>query len=112
MTDVTIARSAVVCRTHKERPGFPANHTARRGRLRCLTDHVPHQEIASDLVAEVAAVHVSVGDQVEAGQELVLLESMKMEIPVTPEFAGTVTAVRVRRGDVVQEGEVLVIVTD
>lgn len=111
MTDVmTHPRS--VCGTHKEPLRFPANRTARCERRRCLTGQVPHQEIASDLVAEVAAVHVSVGDHVEAGQELVLLESMKMEIPVTPEFPGTVTAVRVRRGDVVQEGEVLVIVTD
>lgn len=78
----------------------------------CLTGRVPTQEIASDLVAEVAQVHVAVGDVVEAGQELVLLESMKMEIPVTPEYPGVVTAVRVKPGDVVQEGEVLVVVTD
>lgn len=73
---------------------------------------MPNQEIASDLVAEVAQVHVAVGDVVEAGQELVLLESMKMEIPVAPEYPGVVTAVRVKPGDVVQEGEVLVVVTD
>ncbi|KNX38740.1 biotin/lipoyl-binding carrier protein [Luteipulveratus halotolerans] len=69
------------------------------------------QEIASDLVANVAQVHVTVGQQVEAGEELVLLESMKMEIPVVPEFAGTVSQVRVQPGDVVQEGDVLVVLT-
>jgi biotin carboxyl carrier protein len=42
------------------------------------------------------------------GDTVVLLESMKMEIPVLAERAGTVTAVRVSEGDVVQEGDVLV----
>lgn len=67
------------------------------------------QDIVSDLVANVAQVHVSVGDKVEAGQELVLLESMKMEIPVVPEWEGTVTDVRVVPGDVVQEGDIMVV---
>ncbi len=67
------------------------------------------QDIVSDLVANVAQVHVQVGDKVTAGQELVLLESMKMEIPVVPEWDGTVTDVRVVPGDVVQEGDVLVV---
>lgn len=67
------------------------------------------QEIVSDLVANVAQVQVSVGQQVEAGEELVLLESMKMEIPVVAELPGTVSAVRVQPGDVVQEGDILVI---
>lgn len=67
------------------------------------------QHIASDLVANVHSVAVTVGQQVEAGQELVLLESMKMEIPVVPEDGGTVVEVRVQPGDVVQEGDVLVV---
>lgn len=65
-------------------------------------------EVASDLVANVAKVLVSVGDTVSAGDELALLESMKMEIPVLAEHAGTVTTVKVGAGDVVQEGDVLV----
>ncbi|MDE9365356.1 biotin/lipoyl-binding carrier protein [Luteipulveratus sp. YIM 133132] len=67
------------------------------------------QEIASDLVANVAQIHVTVGQQVEAGEEVALLESMKMEIPVVAELPGTVTDVRVHPGDVVQEGDVLVV---
>lgn len=67
------------------------------------------QDIVSDLVANVAQVQVVIGDKVEAGQELVLLESMKMEIPVVPEWEGTVTDVRVVPGDVVQEGDILVV---
>ncbi|CAM3097667.1 MULTISPECIES: biotin/lipoyl-binding carrier protein [Dermacoccus] len=67
------------------------------------------QHIASDLVANVHSVAVRVGQKVEAGEELVLLESMKMEIPVVPEEPGTVVEIRVEPGDVVQEGEVLVV---
>ena len=52
------------------------------------------QEIASELVANVAQVHVEVGQHVAAGQELVLLESMKMEIPVLAEEGGVVSDVR------------------
>lgn len=60
-------------------------------------------------MANVQSVSVAVGDRVEAGQELVLLESMKMEIPVVPEESGTVIEVRVQPGEVVQEGDVLVV---
>ena len=67
------------------------------------------QQIASELVANVAQVHVTVGQHVEAGEELVLLESMKMEIPMLAEAPGTVAAVHVAPGDVVQEGDVLVV---
>jgi len=68
------------------------------------------QQIASELVAVVAQVQVVVGQRVEAGQELVLLESMKMEIPMLAAAAGTVTQVQVSPGDVVQEGDVLVVI--
>lgn len=67
------------------------------------------QHVTSDLVANVRSIAVAVGQHVEAGEELVLLESMKMEIPVVPEEAGTVTEIRVVPGDVVQEGDVLVV---
>ena len=66
-------------------------------------------EIASELVAGVLEVDVAVGDHVEAGDTVVLLESMKMEIPVLAERAGTVSEVRVAPGDVVQDGSVLVV---
>lgn len=66
-------------------------------------------EIVSELVANVLTIEVAEGDRVEAGDTVVLLESMKMEIPVLAEVAGTVVAVRVEPGTVVQEGDVLVI---
>ncbi|MBS42495.1 MAG: hypothetical protein CMH83_04880 [Nocardioides sp.] len=63
--------------------------------------------VVSELVANVLAVSVEAGDVVEAGAEVALLESMKMEIPVLAEKAGTVTEVKVGPGDVVQDGDVL-----
>jgi acetyl-CoA carboxylase biotin carboxyl carrier protein len=47
---------------------------------------------------------------VGAGDPLVILESMKMEIPVESPEAGTVTEVRVQEGGVVQEGDVIAVV--
>lgn len=67
------------------------------------------QHIASDLVASVHSIAVEVGQSVEAGQELLLLESMKMEIPVVPEESGVVDEIRVTPGEVVQEGDVLIV---
>jgi biotin carboxyl carrier protein len=45
------------------------------------------------------------------GDEVVILESMKMEIPVLAEAAGTITEISVVVGDVVREGDVLVVIT-
>jgi acetyl-CoA carboxylase biotin carboxyl carrier protein len=66
-------------------------------------------EIVSELVANVLTIEVAEGDRVEAGDTVVLLESMKMEIPMLAERAGTVTAIKVTEGDVVQDGDVLVV---
>jgi biotin carboxyl carrier protein len=68
------------------------------------------QEVVSDLVGNVIGISVSVGDTVEAGDEIALLESMKMEIPVLAEAPGKVAAVKVVVGDVVQEGDVLAVI--
>ncbi len=68
--------------------------------------------VESELVANVIAVQVGDGARVVVGDELVLLESMKMEIPVVAEVAGIVESVKVSVGDVVQEGETLVVITE
>ena len=68
--------------------------------------------VAAELVANVAQVLVHPGDQVAPGDMLVLLDSMKMEIPVLSEFGGTVAEVAVQAGDVVTEGDVLVVVEE
>ena len=65
-------------------------------------------EILAEMVANVLTVDVAVGDSVTAGQTVVLLESMKMEIPVIAERDGKVTAVKVGPGDVVQDGDTLI----
>lgn len=70
---------------------------------------MPHH-VVSDLVANVLSIAVHVGDTVEVGTEIALLESMKMEIPVLAEGGGTVSALHVGEGDVVQEGDVIAVV--
>ena len=65
-------------------------------------------EIVAEMVANVMTVTVAEGDVVETGDTVVVLESMKMEIPVIAEAPGTVRAVKVAAADVVQEGDVLV----
>ncbi|MCH1865563.1 biotin/lipoyl-binding carrier protein [Nocardioides sp. CFH 31398] len=67
------------------------------------------EAITAEMVANVMAVEVAVGDTVAPGDSVVLLESMKMEIPVVVERAGVVRDIKVDPGDVVQEGDILVV---
>jgi acetyl-CoA carboxylase biotin carboxyl carrier protein len=60
------------------------------------------------MVANVLSVQVAVGEQVSFGQQVLLLESMKMEIPVLSDAEGAVLEVAVSPGDVVQEGDLLI----
>jgi acetyl-CoA carboxylase biotin carboxyl carrier protein len=64
-------------------------------------------EVRAEMVANVWKVLVSEGDHVDDGDTLVILESMKMEIPVLAEESGTVTKMHVAEGDVVQEDELI-----
>ena len=64
-------------------------------------------EIRAEMVANVWKVLVSEGDHVDDGDTLVILESMKMEIPVLAESPGIVTKLHVAEGDVVQEDELI-----
>jgi acetyl-CoA carboxylase biotin carboxyl carrier protein len=64
-------------------------------------------EIRAEMVANVWKVLVSEGDHVDDGDTLVILESMKMEIPVLAETPGVVTKLHVAEGDVVQEDELI-----
>ncbi len=68
------------------------------------------EEIRAEMVANVWKVVVAEGDTVEDGDTLVILESMKMEIPVIAEGAGTVTSLGVGEGDVVQEGDLIAVI--
>ncbi|MDQ0339207.1 acetyl-CoA carboxylase biotin carboxyl carrier protein [Caldalkalibacillus uzonensis] len=67
------------------------------------------KKIVSTMTGSVFQVHVKAGDEVQPGQDVVILESMKMEIPVTAEQGGTVKEVKVDVGDFVNEGDVVVV---
>jgi len=66
--------------------------------------------VEAEMVANVWKVLVAAGATVAEGDTLVILESMKMEIPVVAPQGGTVTAVNVVEGGVVQEGDVIAVV--
>ncbi|GAB3684666.1 biotin/lipoyl-binding carrier protein [Saccharopolyspora tripterygii] len=68
------------------------------------------EEIRAEMVANVMTVSVSEGDPVNDGDSLVLLESMKMEIPVLSEVSGKISTMAVKPGDVVQEGDLIAVV--
>jgi len=68
-------------------------------------------DVRAELVGTVWKVLVKPGDQATEDQELIVLESMKMEIPVLSPRAGRVEEVRVKEGDVVAEDQVLVVLT-
>ena len=68
------------------------------------------EEVVAEIVASVLEVVVRAGQTVEVGDTLVLLESMKMEIPVLAEEAGTITEVKVNVGDVIQAGDLIAVI--
>lgn len=67
-------------------------------------------EIRAEMVANVWKVVAKAGDEVEEGDTLVILESMKMEIPVIVESDGVVREIAVNEGDVVQDGDLIAII--
>ena len=66
--------------------------------------------VEAEMVANVWKVLVKPGATVASGDTLVILESMKMEIPVEAPVDGTVSAVNVEEGGVVQEGDVIAVI--
>ncbi len=64
--------------------------------------------ICAEMVANVLSISVSIGDAIAKGEVLLLLESMKMEIPVLSEIPGNVVEIAVAPGDVIQEGDLLI----
>lgn len=66
--------------------------------------------VEAEMVANVWKVLVQAGAAVSEGDTLVILESMKMEIPVAAPVGGTVSAVHVEEGGVVQEGDVIAVI--
>jgi acetyl-CoA carboxylase biotin carboxyl carrier protein len=66
-------------------------------------------EVAAHITGTVWKIEKKVGDAVSAGDVLVILESMKMEMPVEAPGSGTVLEIRVKEGDPVAEGAVVVV---
>ena len=67
--------------------------------------------VVAELVANVLSVEVEPGQRVSATDPVVVLESMKMEIPVLADVAGTVGEVVVQVGDVVRDGDPMVVIS-
>lgn len=60
------------------------------------------------MAGTVWKILVKPGDKVDPGQDVLILESMKMEIPISAESAGTVRSVSVKEGDFVNDGDLVV----
>ena len=67
-------------------------------------------EVRAEITANVWQVRVEVGQRVDVGDELVILESMKMEIPVVAPLAGTVSQLAVAPDDQVIEGDLIAVI--
>src|SRR5204862_7700002 len=78
-----------------------------QGRLLCRAD--PAMDIEAHITGTVWKIEVGVGDQVDEGDTVVILESMKMEMPVEAEGGGTVTEILCEEGQAVNEGDALVV---
>jgi acetyl-CoA carboxylase biotin carboxyl carrier protein len=67
------------------------------------------KNVTATMAGTVINVLVQTGDQVSAGQDVIVLESMKMEVPVQSELEGKVVEVRANIGDFVNDGDVLLV---
>ena len=66
-------------------------------------------DVAAHITGTVWKIEVKVGQQISAGETLVILESMKMEMPVEASEAGVVKEIRCKEAQAVDEGDVLVV---
>ncbi|WP_327141807.1 biotin/lipoyl-binding carrier protein [Nocardia sp. NBC_01327] len=69
------------------------------------------EEVLAEMVSTVYQIVANVGDQVKEGDTLVILESMKMEIPVLAEAEGTVASINVKPGDVIQKDDLIAVIS-
>jgi acetyl-CoA carboxylase biotin carboxyl carrier protein len=69
-------------------------------------------QVAANMAGTVFKVLVQPGESVTAGQDLIVLESMKMEIPIAAEAGGTVVEIKVNVGDFVNDGDIVVVLGD
>jgi acetyl-CoA carboxylase biotin carboxyl carrier protein len=69
-------------------------------------------DVEAHITGTVWKIEVAVGDEVDEGDTVVILESMKMEMPVEAEDAGTVAEILCEEGQAVNEGDALVVLGD
>lgn len=67
-------------------------------------------EVKANMAGNVWKIVVNEGDAVAEGEDIVILESMKMEIPISAETSGTVKEIKVNEGDFVNEGDVIAVI--
>lgn len=66
-------------------------------------------DIKSQIQAIVWKINVKIGDNVNKGQEVIILESMKMEIPIISDVSGIVQSILVEKGDIIVEEQTVII---
>lgn len=69
------------------------------------------EDVRAEMVSTVYQIVVAEGDRVNEGDAVVILESMKMEIPVLAESAGVVSSIGVSVGDVIQQGDLIAVIS-
>jgi acetyl-CoA carboxylase biotin carboxyl carrier protein len=67
-------------------------------------------DITAHITGTIFKIEKQIGDNVAEGDEVIILESMKMEIPLESPVAGTVKAIHVEEGQAVEEGMVVAVV--
>ncbi|UOQ93458.1 acetyl-CoA carboxylase biotin carboxyl carrier protein subunit [Halobacillus shinanisalinarum] len=67
-------------------------------------------EVKASMAGSVWKIVLKEGEQVKSGEDVAILESMKMEIPIPSETDGTVKELKVAEGDFVNEGDVIAII--
>ncbi len=71
---------------------------------------MPLEEVESEITGNVWKIEVKVGDRVEVEDVIMIIESMKMEIPVEAPTAGTIKEIRVKEEDSVEEDQILAVI--
>lgn len=69
-------------------------------------------EIKAHITGTIWKIKVEAGQSIDEGDTLVIIESMKMEMPIEAEDPGTVVEIRAAEGQPVNEGDVLIIIQD
>ena len=67
------------------------------------------KQVTAMMAGTIVEVLVKAGDQISDGQDVVIIESMKMQLPIQSEVTGKVTEVKVASGDFVNEGDAILV---